>query len=208
MLTWIPWIAGLLSAPPPQEPIVVPGAEEERWELSAALYFLDPPGEDVYASPIVRADRGGLHLEARYAYEDRDAASFFVGGNLSYGDELVLDLTPIVGLVVGSVQGVAPGLELELAWKGLSFTSESEFLIGFDSETEDYLYSWNELSYSPADWVRFGLAGQRTRIFDQELEVDRGLLLGFAAGDFWIDLYVFNPDQDDPYGVLAVGADF
>src|SRR6188508_2752634 len=79
--------------------------EEEGWSLSATLYpFVVPQSRD-YVSPIVTADHGGLHLEARYNYEDMDTASAFIGWNFSWGEELSLELTPKIGVVGGRSEG-------------------------------------------------------------------------------------------------------
>jgi hypothetical protein len=205
----LPWLVALSAGSPAQEP-PAPSAPalEDAWEISIAIYGFDPPDDDAYLSPIVRADKGALHVEARYNYEDLDTASLFFGRNLAFGEELTLDLTPMIGAVVGEVDGLAPALALELGWKGFALTSESEYVIDFEEEVDDYLYSWNELTFAPADWMRFGLVGQRTRVFDQELELDRGFVLGLAYGAVWLDFYLFNPDQDEPYAGFGLGVDF
>jgi hypothetical protein len=210
MLTWMPLLAALSGASHaqdvPAEALAPPA--EEAWAISIAIYGFDPQGEPGYLSPIVRADQGALHVEAHYNYEEVDTASLFFGRNFSFGDELTVGLTPMIGAVVGEIDGLAPALALEVAWKGFLLTSESEYVIDFEDEGDDFLYSWNELTFAPADWVRFGLVGQRTRVFDQELDVDRGLLLGFAFRELWLDFYLFNLDVDEPYAGFGIGVDF
>lgn len=208
----LPLLPPIPSSPTAQEeaagaPAPAPTGEDE-WEVSVDVYAFDPPDDDAFLTPIVRADRGALHLEARYNYEELDTGSVFVGRNFSFGDELTLDLTPMLGAVVGDLDGVAPGVELELAWKGFALYTESEYVFDFASDGEDFLYTWNELTFSPADWLRFGLIAQRTRLFDQELEVDRGLLLGFAFDRFRADLFFFNLDVDEPYMAASIGVGF
>jgi hypothetical protein len=180
-------------------------AQEPRWSIGLEVYRFDPDDDDPYVAPILRADRGALHLEARYQYEDLDTGSFFVGRSFSFGDELALDLVPMVGLVVGETDGIAPGLEAELAWKALAWYVESEYLIDLHDRDDNYLYTWSELTLSPTEWLRFGLVAQRTRVFDQELDVDRGLLLGLTAKRLRFGLYAFNLDQDDEYIGLSLG---
>lgn len=205
-------LAALLAEPSQEEPQDLPPPPpveevEEAWSVELALYAFGRPQDDVFLMPVAIADRGALHLELRYNYEDIDAGSVFVGRNFSFSGELELTVTPMLGLVGGSVEGVAPGLELDLSWRGFEFSSESEYFVGFGGD-EDFLYTWSELTYSPADWLRFGLSAQRTRLFDQELWLDRGLLLGFTFEPVWIDLYLFNPDGDEPYGGVGLGVDF
>jgi hypothetical protein len=177
---------------------------EPAWSTSLELYAFDPPEEDAYLSPVIRIDRGAWHFEGRYQYEDLDTASFFAGRTFSWGEGITLDLVPMVGIVLGDTDGVAPALEAELAWRALSWYSESEYVIDTDDADDSFFLVWSELTISPAEWLRVGLVGQRTRAREQDLEVDRGLLLGVTAGRVGFHLYWFNIDRDDPYAGLAV----
>jgi len=47
-----------------------------------------PQNEDGYVSPIVAADHGWLHLEARYNYENLRTGSLWAGYNFSAGQEV------------------------------------------------------------------------------------------------------------------------
>ena len=40
------------------------------------------------------------------------------------------------------------------------------------------------------------------------LYADRGFLVSMNVGKTWITAYVFNPELDDPYWTVAVGAGF
>ncbi len=187
------------------QPDPLPAPEEEAWTFSLGLYGYDPPDEDAYLSLIAKADRGALHLEARYQYEDLDTASFFVGRNFLWEGEVEVGLVPMIGAVVGNTDGVAPGVELDLSWKSLAWYVESEYVWDLHDSDDSYFYTWSELTLAPVDWLRFGLVAQRTRVFDQELDVDRGLLIGLSREPLWFDLYWFNPEQDESYLGLSLG---
>jgi hypothetical protein len=60
--------------------------------ISTAWYML--PDESDYIQPTIRIDRGWLHLETRYVYEDRHSLSFF-------GD---IQRRPLVGITFSSVE--------------------------------------------------------------------------------------------------------
>ena len=68
-------------------------------------------------------DHGALHLEGRYNYEAIDAGSVWVGWNLDFGSPLAFDVTPMIGGVFGSLNGVAPGLELTVSYRKLELYS-------------------------------------------------------------------------------------
>ncbi len=58
-----------------------------RWELSGGLYYADPPGSEDRVTSILYADRGPLHLEARYNYEDLQTLSVFGGWTFASEEE-------------------------------------------------------------------------------------------------------------------------
>jgi hypothetical protein len=172
---------------------------EETWSFSFALYTFDPPDEDAYATFIGYADLESLSIQARYQYEALDTVSLYFGHRLSWEGEVSTELVPMVGLVVGEVDGIAPGFTLDMTWKRLQWYVEAQYVFDFHDSDDNYAYTWSELTFGVTDWMRLGLVAQRTRIYDQELDVDRGLLLKLARERFAADVFWFNPDQDDPY---------
>ena len=60
----------------------------------------------------------------------------------------------------------------------------------------------------PVDWFRFGLVGQRTRAYQTDVDIQRGLLAGFSYKKIDFTTYVFNLDRDKPTWVFAVGVSF
>jgi len=64
--------------------------------VSSLLHSLSPPCQS-YVSPDFSADRGWLHLEARYNNEALETGSLWAGYNFSVGKKLVLNATPMVG---------------------------------------------------------------------------------------------------------------
>jgi hypothetical protein len=185
------------------------GAEAPRaWSFSASLYgFIVPESRD-YVNPNVTADRGGLHLEARYNYEAYEAASAWVGWNFKFGKELTLEITPMLGGVFGSTYGIAPGWLLAVGWRSLSLSSQGEYFIDPSDASGNYLYVWSELDWSPVEWFRTGLAIQRTRAYESPLDVQRGFLVGVSYRSLAFTGYVFNLGWTDPTVVLAVVATF
>ena len=179
-----------------------------KWEFSLSAYTYFVPDDHEYVQPTLTADRGVLHLEARYNYEALETGSVFVGFNFSWGERLALELTPMIGGVFGEVNGIAPGYRLSLNWNRLDFYAEGEFLIDCEDNSDNYFYVWNELTYAPTDWIRFGLAAQRTRLYDSDVDIHPGLLLGFSWKQFEFTGYVFDVGFDDPTFVLGATVRF
>lgn len=182
-------------------------AEEKAWEFYASVYAYDVP-EDDYLQPGITADRGALHLESRYNYEGASTTSLWAGWNFGGGEKVTVEGTLMAGFVTGATDGLAPGYKLALGWSKLAFYSEGEYLFDADDASNDFLYAWSELSWAPVEWFRFGLVGQRTKVYDTERDIQRGLLVGLSTERLDFTTYVFNPDDDVPTWVVAVGVRF
>jgi hypothetical protein len=183
-------------------------APQRTWTFSASAYTYILPDEPNYVQPTVTADRGRMHLEARFNYEDRNTGSIWTGINFSGGDALSWELTPMVGGVFGDTRGVAPGYRGSIAWRALEFSSEGEAMIDASSSSDSFFYNWSELTLSPADRLRFGLVTQRTRAYQADRVVQRGLLVGTSIRALDVTAYLFNPDDSKPIFVVAFAVSF
>jgi hypothetical protein len=190
-------------------PVAAPGASESapwEWGPSVLLYVLR--NEANYLQPTLTADRGALHLEGRYNYEDRETGSAFVGWNLSFGEELKFGLTPMLGGVFGRTNGIAPALTLTLEWGPIALWSQCEYVFDLGDSSGSFFYAWSELSVSIVDWLRAGLVLQRTRVFRTSTDFQGGPLLGVSIWKLTATAYLFAPGQDDQFFVVAIGGSF
>ncbi len=178
------------------------------WSFSASLYAYFVPDDREYVQPTFAADRDWLHLEARYNYEDLETGSAWVGYNLGGGNTLTWELTPMLGGVFGNTTGIAPGYRGSLSWWKLELHSEGEYVIDTADTSASFFYNWSELTLAPVEWLRFGLVTQRTRLYDSDRDLQRGLLLGFAYRAASLTTCVFNPDESEPTLVVALSVDF
>jgi hypothetical protein len=179
-------------------------ASEWNYGIETDLYFTDP----FVFLPIFIADKSKLHLEARYNYEDLKTASAWIGYNIFGENEFEYFITPMVGGAFGRTNGIAPGLEFTFSYIGFELYSESEYLFDVEAKENNFFYNWTDLSYSPLDWLWFGISGQMTKVFETELEIDRGLILGAAYRNFEITGYFYNPFTDDAFFMLALATEF
>ena len=178
-----------------------------EWSCSALAYTYIVPDDANYVQPTFIADRGGLHLEGRYSYEDCKTGSLWVGYNISVGEELAFELTPMLGAVFGRTTGVAPGYKASLSYRKIEFSTEAEYLFDTGDSDESFFYNWSELSYAPIDSFRIGLAIQRTKVYQTEFDIQRGFLVGVSYKRVEFTTYVFNPD-DEPTVVLGFAVQF
>ena len=199
-------VAGARGAAAQSLPTTPPPPTE--WSFGAFAYTYFVPEDANYVQPTVTADRRHLHLEARFNYEDRRTGSVWAGVNFSGGDDLRWELTPMLGGVFGGTSGIAPGYRGTIGWRALEFYSEGEALIDADVSTDSFFYNWSELTLSPVDRLRFGLVTQRTRAYQTDRVVQRGLLVGTSIRKLDVTAYVFNPDDSKPILVLSFGVSF
>jgi len=183
-------------------------AATHLWSFSFSTFGYIVPHDRSYASPTFTADHERLHLEARYNNENQETGSLWVGYNLSAGDKLVLEATPMIGGVFGNTTGIAPGYRVSLTYKRFELSTEGEYVFDTKDRAGSFFYNWNELTYSPVGWFRAGLVSQRTRAYHTKLDVQRGLLVGVSHKRVDFTTYIFNAGWTDPTVVLALGFKF
>jgi hypothetical protein len=80
-------------------------------------------------------------------------------------------------------------------------------VIDFGESSDSFFYTWSELSFSPIDQFRAGVAIQRTKVYQTNFDIQRGFLVGVSFGRVDVTSYVFNPD-DEPTIVLGLAIQF
>ncbi len=180
-----------------------PSSPAKEVVVGAFVYLYVLPEDSNYLQPTVTADRHRLHLEARFNYEARNTASVWAGVTFSGGDTLSWSFTPMVGGIFGDTHGVAPGYRGWITWRALEGSSEGEAVFDAGNTTGSFLYNWSELTLAPVNWLRVGLVAQRTRAYQADRVVQRGLLAGTSIRRLDVTAYLFNPDDSKPMFVLA-----
>jgi hypothetical protein len=181
--------------------------QERFWSFSAETdYFLR---EDVdFLMPVFSADGGPLHFEGRWNYEDLETLSVWAGWSFEAGRKLQLSVTPMVGGLVGRTKGFAPGLELALSWRRLELSSQSEHVFDVEGHEGDFFYNWSELTFQALPWLSVGLAAQRTRLYQSDREIDRGIVVSLMRRGVSLSIYSFDPDVEERFVIVALAVDF
>ena len=179
-----------------------------QWSFSAeGDYYIFPSDQNIFML-ITTADKDMLHLEARYNYEDRYTASVFAGLNFSFGNQVKLSLTPMAGLVFGRLTGAAPGLETVLSYKIFNFNSQSEYLFDFTDKENNFAYTYLQLGATILKNVNIGMAAQRTRAYQTNFDLQRGVFAGYSFGQLNATFTWFNPFSDSYFFVAALSFNF
>ena len=182
--------------------------EKPDWEFALTAYPTEVRGGDNITSAIGAADRGPLHLEARYGYEAKDSRSAFVGWTFSGGEGLTWEITPLAGGGWGPASTFIPGVEASLAWGRVDFYVEGEFVRDRSGSAGNYNYAWSELGFRAFPWLRAGLVGQRTRAYGGDREFQRGPFVQASLGRATLGGYWFNPGSGDQVVVASIGFSF
>ena len=70
----------------------------------------------------------------------------------------------------GETQAFVPALEASVAWKQFDFYIEAEYVRDSNQRDDSYFYAWSELGVRPVEWLRVGIAGQRTTTYGNDRE--------------------------------------
>lgn len=185
------------------------GAEAGAWTFGASAFVFAPPDDDAFLSPILEADRGALHLEARYNYEDLETGSIFVGRTFQLGGDESTTVVPVIGLVLGRTDAIAPGLKLDLAWRGLAFSTESEVIVDLEDSDASFVYTWLEGTLGVTEGLRLGFVAQRSKTYETGLDIQRGPMIELSRAKGWLGFYWFNLDRpEDETFAFAAGYEF
>lgn len=177
---------------------------ESSWSFATTVTANFPGGSKNFLQPTVTADNDHLHLEARYNYEALNSGSAWVGYNFSAGTTVHLDFTAMAGGVFGNMRGFAPGYEFTLGWRKLELYSEVEYVFDTDNSSDSFLYTWSELTLAPAGWFQFGVAIQRTKLYQTGLDIQRGPLVRFNYKNLDLGAFMLDPQLAKPtYGLEA-----
>ena len=209
MKPFIAFLALILSIPLTAQDTISNHAKKKprTWNYQTTLnaYFFK---DDYITVPVVIANHGWLHLESRFNYERLKTISFFGGYNFTAGSKVKLVFTPMAGFAIGNIKGIIPASEVTLTYGKWRFYNESEWLISTEDSRETFFYGWAQLTYAPADWFYFGIAGQRTRLYQTALDYQRGVAIGFIKKKLNVSGYLFNEGFVDPFFLISACVSF
>ena len=183
-------------------------ASSKQWNFSAwAEMFIIPHDEAIF-NPTFYARHKTLHLEARYNYEDKNTAFLWAGYRFKFSKGVKFVIVPMAAIVFGNTNGVAPGLEMEIIYKKFDFYSESEHVFDFSSKENNFFYMYTELAIRPINALRTGIMTQRTRLFESDRELQRGIFAEYYFGRFRAGVFYFSPFASDQFWVASFSVDF
>jgi len=148
-----------------------------------------------------------FHFELRYNYEETGAISFNAGKTFLIPGKFQTILTPMLGIIVGSMKGYSFLLNHESEWKSFYLSTRSQYCRSFSKEEPDFFYTWSEAGYNISPVVFTGLAVQCRR---QEVnwEIEPGVMGGISLKNMSVSLYLFNPLRAESYVAIGLNYEF
>ena len=183
-------------------------SDDTGWSYSSSVTTYIAEHDREYASPTVSADLNSLHLELRYNYEALKTGSIWAGYNLTFGKKVEVEVMPMIGGVLGDINGIAPGYTIAITSGPVEFYTQGEFFFDWRSSDGNFFYNWTELSVSPTRWLRVGVALDRTKVINTDIEIRRGPLVGFRYKQFDFTTYWLAPGREASTFVFAATMDF
>lgn len=178
-----------------------------KWSASVNASYYAMRDEPDFAVFVAAINRGPFRFEARQNYEARHATSAFVGWKVTGGEAISYEVTPIAGGLFGAAHAGIVGVEASAAYRTFDAYVEAEY-VHDSGGASHYVYAWSEIGFRPLEWLRIGIAGQRTRIVHTSRDLQRGPFVQLAFGTVSVGVYAFNPDVASRYAVISIAASF
>ena len=142
--------------------------------------------------------------EVRYNYEELQTVSFNAGKMFSVEKSLSYTITPFAGIVLGRLNGGTLGTNINIEYKSLFFSSESQYTFSVEKRRENFFFNWSELGYQLTGLVYTGLALQLTHPYEIKNNWEPGVMMGLTYKNWTFPLYAFNPAGNNRNFVLGI----
>ena len=147
-------------------------------------------------------------IQSNMNYEQPKTFSVSAGKTFSEDDEFFWSVTPMIGLVSGSLNGAVMALNTEVRYKKILYTSQSHFVYSFKNTESDLLSSWMELGYQVIGQMFAGLSVQATVINATDMQMETGVFIRVNVKKWGFPVYCFNTASNNRYFTLGITREF
>jgi hypothetical protein len=142
--------------------------------------------------------------EARYNYDDDQTFSLYAGKTFSRKSGFSYSATPMLGGLIGRMNGGSVGLNMDMDFENIFFSTQSQYSFSMEQRTNQFFLSWSELGYQATSWFYGGLAMQQTNLYKTAAALETGYMIGFNIKNWTVPVYVFSPSSRKAYFVLGI----
>jgi hypothetical protein len=144
------------------------------------------------------------YAEGRFNYEALNTLSLYGGKTFAKNAAVSYSATPILGLVLGQMNGGSVGLNLEMDYRKFSFNTQSQYTFSVQQRSNRFIYSWSDFTYRFFEKFAAGVSLQQTKLYQVNGALEKGILLKTGFKSWTFPLYVFRPETSDRYFVLGI----
>jgi len=142
--------------------------------------------------------------ELRYNYEDEKAFSINAGRTFSKKGAFSFDLTPMIGIVIGSVKGYNLDMKQEAEWRKFFYSNELLYTVDIHNRDASFFYSWAEAGFEISKKFFAGLSCQLTKLKTVNMLADAGVMAGVSLGDLSFPVYYFRPFAKSSFVIAGI----
>ena len=156
-------------------------------------YYYTGVGNSSVVPKLYYQSTNNWHGEVRYNYEELQTMSLNAGKEISLYKHLGLTVTPMGGIVLGKLNGGNIGSNLNLDYKKVFVSLESQFTFSMEKKSQNFFFNWSESGYQFSDLMYAGIALQVTHPYEIKNNWQPGLMVGFCYKNWTFPLYAFEP---------------
>lgn len=151
---------------------------------------------------------GNWYVEGRYNYEALKTMSVYAGKVFEKKSALSFSASPVIGAVIGQFNGGSIGINNELDYKKLLFSSQLQYTFSIEDRTDNFFYSWSDLSYQAINNIYAGFSVQQTSIYRLQRKLEKGFFVKALVNKWTLPFYIFSPVSKERYFVLGITHDW
>ncbi len=175
---------------------------QSKWGFENYNY-LEHPGTNTIVPVLHLETPGKLYGELRYNYEAKKTLTVLGGKTFRNRGGLSVSLTPLLGYSAGDFNGLTFAAHVELEWKKIYFSSQTQQSLPTKQGSQAFFFSWSESGYAVTDHFFGGVAMQYTAAKDGR-NFEPGIVAGLSLERFSFPCYLFNPLRKDMHIILGL----
>src|SRR5579864_1676677 len=158
-----------------------------------AYYYSNCSGYSAVSPRVYYQDRHGWYGETRCNYEKEQTFSLYAGRTFAREDSLSWSVTPLAGVLTGSIHGGSLGIVAGMDYRRISFYTTSQYIASSVNRNDNFFFSWSELGYQLSHRFYAGVVLQQTAGSRMGGAPEPGIQLNIAFGDWLLPVYLFSP---------------
>ncbi len=184
------------------------GIAAQSCEGFEQYFYSDKSGLRAIVPVVYFQNSHNWYVESHVNYEQAHTFSSYIGKTFSGNKKFSTSVTPMIGVVLGSLKGGVLGLNTAMNYKRLYFSSQAQYIFSFKSRSADFLYSWMELGYQVIGYMLVGFSIQHAMLNPANVKPETGLFIKFTAKKWNFPVYCFNETSENWYLILGVAREF